>query len=158
MSLVGLFLNTNQSFKMTFPTIREQRIGCAPDCGIRISYQHMQQRTQPGLPLSSFLISLLREDVAESIVAWYGHTYSASRLPTQTLNAIEDAIPARCSHLNGQNKSKNRNKPSKHFPRLEVFSSVFGALRQNWAKNSNKNFGRPNNEITPRIIAPYLYQ
>ena len=104
MSLVGLFLNTNQSFKMTFPTIREQRIGCAPDCGIRISYQHMQQRTQPGLPLSSFLISLQREDVAESIVAWYGHTYSAARLPTQTLNAIEDAIPARCSHLTGQNK------------------------------------------------------
>ena len=37
----------------------------------------------------------IREDVAESIVAWYGHTYSAGRLPIQTVNAIEDAIPAR---------------------------------------------------------------
>ena len=37
----------------------------------------------------------IREDVAESIVAWYGHTYSATRLPIETINSIEDAIPAR---------------------------------------------------------------
>jgi len=77
-----------------------------------------------------------REDVAESIVPWYAHTYSSTRLPIETIIAIEEAIPAR----------------------LEVFSSLLGNVRRNWAENSKKSVGRrPDATITsPRIISPYL--
>jgi len=77
------------------------------------------------------------EDVAESIVPWYAHTYSNTRVPTETITAIEDAIPAR----------------------LEVFSSLLGNIRQrqNWAEISKKsNQTRPDGTTRPRLIAPYL--
>ena len=41
------------------------------------------------------MIVPIREDVAESIVPWYAHTYSSTRLPIETITAIEEAIPAR---------------------------------------------------------------
>ena len=40
----------------------------------------------------------ISEDVSESIVPWWAHTYSAERVPMETIVAIEDAIPARYCH------------------------------------------------------------
>ena len=49
-----------------------------------------------GLDNTYILISFsISEDVSESIVPWWAHTYSAERVPMETIVAIEDAIPAR---------------------------------------------------------------
>ena len=56
------------------------------------------------LHISYFNISIIlitvsiSEDVSESIVPWWAHTYSAERVPMETIAAIEDAIPARFNH------------------------------------------------------------
>jgi len=77
------------------------------------------------------------EDVSESIVPWWAHTYSAERVPMETTVAIEDAIPAR----------------------LEVLSSLLGDIKQNWDRDSSKvNQTRPDATTRPEIIAPYLHQ
>jgi len=77
-------------------------------------------------------------DVAESMVPWYAHTYSSTRVPMETITAIEEAIPAR----------------------LEVISSLLGnvTVRQMWAENSKNTVGRrrPDATTTPRIISPHL--
>ena len=41
------------------------------------------------------MIVPIRNDVAESMVPWYAHTYSSKRVPIETITAIKEAIPAR---------------------------------------------------------------